>query len=101
MRHRDHDISLLVPLLNVLEGFRDLLELRTSIDDRLELPCRGKVCDEIHSFAFPLPLRPCVSYPRQWTSKRSARGALASVGSDETWSRRRCQISGCRFVHSR
>ena len=50
MRHRDHDISLLVPLLNVLEGFRDLLQRNTSVDDRLELPSRGKFCDEIHSF---------------------------------------------------
>jgi hypothetical protein len=50
MRDRDHDISLLVPLLNVLEGFRDLFQRITSVDDRLELPSRGKFCDEIHSF---------------------------------------------------
>jgi hypothetical protein len=36
MCHGDHDISLLVPLLNVPEGFRDLLQRITSVDDRLE-----------------------------------------------------------------
>src|ERR1017187_620266 len=49
MLHRDHDISLLVPLLNVLEGLRDLLQGITSVDDRFELPSRGKFCDESHS----------------------------------------------------
>jgi hypothetical protein len=49
MLHRDYDISLLVPLLNILKGFRDLLQGITSVDDRLELPSRGKLCDEIHS----------------------------------------------------
>src|SRR6266853_6412981 len=49
MRHRDHDISLLVPLLNVLEGFRGLLQGITSVDDRPELPSRGEFCDETHS----------------------------------------------------
>ena len=48
LRHRDHDISLLVPLLNVLEGFRDLLQRITSVDDRLELPSHGKCGDESH-----------------------------------------------------
>ena len=49
MRHRDHDISLLMPLLNVLERFRDLLQGIASVDDRLELPSRGKSYDEIQS----------------------------------------------------
>ena len=49
MRHRDHDISLLVPLLNVLESFRGLLQGITSVDDRPELPSRGEFCDETHS----------------------------------------------------
>src|SRR5690242_12000784 len=49
MRHRDHDISLLVPLLYVLESFRGLLQGITSIDDRPELPSRGEFCDETHS----------------------------------------------------
>ena len=49
MLYRDYDISLLVPLLNILESFRDLLQGITSVDDRLELPSRGKLCDEIHS----------------------------------------------------
>ena len=49
MRRRDHDISLLVPLLYVLESFRGLLQGITSIDDRPELPSRGEFCDETHS----------------------------------------------------
>ena len=48
MCHRDHDISLLVPLLHILECFRDLLQGITSVDERIELPSRGKFCDEIH-----------------------------------------------------
>jgi len=50
MRHRDHDITVLVPLLNVLERFRDLLQGITSVDDRFELSSRDKFCDEIRSF---------------------------------------------------
>ena len=49
MRHRDHDISLLVPLLNVLESFRDPLQRIGSVDDRPEGPSRDEFCDETHS----------------------------------------------------
>src|SRR5438552_16692988 len=49
MRHRDHDISLFVSLLNVLESLRGLLQGITSVDDRPELPSRGEFCDETHS----------------------------------------------------
>ena len=44
--HRDDYISLLVPPLNMLERFRDLLQGITSVDDRLELFGRGKLRDE-------------------------------------------------------
>src|SRR5688500_19920935 len=49
MRHGDHDISLLVPSLDVLEGFGYSLQGETSIDNRLELAGRDKVGDEAHS----------------------------------------------------
>src|SRR5258708_32116700 len=49
MLHRYHDISLLVPLLDILESFRDALQRITSVDDRLKLPSRGKFYGEIHS----------------------------------------------------
>ena len=49
MRHRDHDVSLLVSVLNVLESFRDPLQGITSVDDRPELPSRGEFCDDTHS----------------------------------------------------
>jgi len=49
MLHGDHDISLLVALLNILESFRDLLQGITSVDDRLELPSRGEFYDESQS----------------------------------------------------
>src|SRR5688500_3715524 len=48
MRHCDYDISLLVPLLNVLEGFGYLLQRISSVDDRLELPSRRMCGDETH-----------------------------------------------------
>src|SRR2546428_715486 len=50
MRHCDHDISLLVPLLHILEGFRDSLQRVTSVDNRLECSSGGKVRDQPHSF---------------------------------------------------
>src|SRR4029077_236969 len=46
MLHCDHDIPLLVPLLDILESFLDALQRITSVDDRLELPSRGKFYDE-------------------------------------------------------
>ena len=49
MRHCDHDVSLLVSLLNVLERFGDPLQGITSADDRPERSSRGKFCDETHS----------------------------------------------------
>src|SRR6266404_7185517 len=49
MLHRDHDISFLVPLLNIFESLRDLLQGITSVDDRFEFPSRGEFCDETHS----------------------------------------------------
>src|SRR3979490_2901115 len=49
MRDRDHDTSLLVPLLNVLESFRDPLQRIGSVDDRPEVPSRDEFCDETHS----------------------------------------------------
>src|SRR5688500_2402673 len=49
MRHRDHDISLLVALLHVRERIRDPLQGVTSIDDWLQLSSCGKLSDEIHS----------------------------------------------------
>src|SRR2546423_15292448 len=49
MRHRDHDISLLVPPLHILESFRELLQWVTSVDDRPELPSGDEFCDETHS----------------------------------------------------
>ena len=49
MRHGDHDISLLVPSLDVLEGFGYSLQRETLIDNRLELAGRDKVGDEAHS----------------------------------------------------
>src|SRR5882762_8781824 len=49
MRYCDHDVSLLVSLLNVLESFRDPLQGITSVDDRPELPSRDEFCDETHS----------------------------------------------------
>src|SRR2546423_4385591 len=49
MRHRDHDISLLVSFLDVLESFRDPLQGITSVDDRPELPSRDQFCDDTHS----------------------------------------------------
>src|SRR4051794_31702623 len=50
MPHRNHNISLLVPLLNILESFRDLLQWITSVDNRLERSMRGELYNEIHSF---------------------------------------------------
>jgi len=50
MLDRDHDISLLVPLLNILESFGDLLQGITSVDDRFECPSGGKFCDQPHAF---------------------------------------------------
>src|SRR5258705_13801052 len=49
MRYGDHDVSLLVSVLNVLESFRDPLQGITSVDDRPELPSRDELCDETHS----------------------------------------------------
>src|SRR5882672_11014863 len=49
MRYCDHDVSLFVSLLNVLESFRDPLQGITSVDDRPELPGRDEFCDETHS----------------------------------------------------
>src|SRR6476619_3187843 len=49
MRHRDHDISLLVSLLNILESFGGLLQAINSVDNGPELPSRGEFCDETHS----------------------------------------------------
>ena len=41
MRHRDHDIALLVPLLDVLEGLGYSLQGETLIDNRPELALKG------------------------------------------------------------
>ena len=49
MGHRDHDISIFVPRLNVLERFRGVLQGITSVDDRPELQSRDEFCDETHS----------------------------------------------------
>jgi hypothetical protein len=49
MRNRDHDIALLVPLLDVLEGLGYSLQGKTLIDDRPELAGRDKFGDRVHS----------------------------------------------------
>ena len=46
MPHGDHDVSLLVPLLNILECFRDPFQRIASVDDRPERPSLGKRGDE-------------------------------------------------------
>src|SRR5256885_6247118 len=48
MRYCDHDVSLRVSLLIVLESFRDPLQRIRSVDDRPELPSRDEFCDETH-----------------------------------------------------
>src|SRR4029079_13640131 len=48
MRHRDHDVSLLVSLLNIFECFRYPLERIASVDDRPEAPSLGQCGDETH-----------------------------------------------------
>src|SRR5688572_24540099 len=86
MLHRDHDISLLVPLLDILESVRDLLQAITSIDDRLELPSRGQCCDEIHSLrVFEGHTALYWSYPRAvagyWRTRPAASTVNANPGS--------------------
>src|SRR3954464_7395225 len=48
MRHRDHDVSLLVSLLNILECFSDPFQRIASVDDRPERPSVGQCGDETH-----------------------------------------------------
>src|SRR5579859_3276460 len=49
MLHRDHYISLLVPLFNILETLCNFFQTIASVNHRLQLPSRSQFCDQSHS----------------------------------------------------
>ena len=62
--HRDDYISLLVPSLNMLESFRDLLQGITSVDDSLSFPTAASSAMKVILSRLLMATPPLIFFPR-------------------------------------